>query len=74
MTSPSGFTPGVVAGSVPTAITRLAAVMWRVPAGVRMPPTQRRFSTTAARLPSLAAWIAERWPAGPLPIATRSKS
>ena len=32
----------------------------------------RRFSTTAARLPSLAACTAARCPAGPLPMQTRS--
>jgi hypothetical protein len=45
-----------------------------VPVSTQMPPTHRFFSTTATRLPSLAAWTAARWPAGPLPIATRSKS
>src|SRR5262245_25124772 len=45
-----------------------------VPVSRHTPPTQRRFSTTAARWPSLAACTAARCPAGPLPIATRSKS
>ncbi len=45
-----------------------------VPVSMHTPPTQRRFSITAARRPSLAAWTAARCPAGPLPIETRSKS
>ena len=36
------------------------------------PPTQRAFSTTAVRRPSLAACTAARWPAGPLPMQIRS--
>src|SRR5438309_9364701 len=45
-----------------------------VPVSRQTPPTIRRFSTTATRFPSLAAWTAARWPAGPLPMHTRSKS
>ena len=45
-----------------------------VPVSTHTPPTQRAFSMTATRLPILAACTAARWPAGPLPMATRSKS
>jgi hypothetical protein len=45
-----------------------------VPVSMQTPPTSLRFSTTAARRPSFAAWIAARCPAGPLPMQMRSKS
>ena len=45
-----------------------------VPVSMHAPPTERRFSTTAARRPSFEACTAARWPAGPLPMQTRSKS
>jgi hypothetical protein len=43
-----------------------------VPVFVQTPPTISRRSTTAARLPSFAAWIAAFWPPGPEPITRRS--
>jgi hypothetical protein len=36
------------------------------------PPTRRPFSTTRTDRPSLAAWIAARRPAGPLPMTMKS--
>jgi len=43
-----------------------------VPVFTHTPPTARERSTTAARLPILAAWIAARWPEGPDPITIMS--
>ena len=45
-----------------------------MPVLMQTPPTTSWRSTSITRLPSLAAWMAARWPAGPDPIATRSKS
>ena len=45
-----------------------------VPRCTVTPPTPRFRSMSATRLPSFAAWIAADWPAGPLPITTRSNS
>ena len=45
-----------------------------VPVLVQTPPTTLTASTTATRRPSLAAWIAAFWPAGPDPITSMSKS
>src|SRR5579859_2396733 len=43
-----------------------------VPVWTETPPTRRPFSTTSTDLPSLAAWIAARRPAGPLPMTMKS--
>src|SRR6267154_1713758 len=43
-----------------------------VPVLIAAPPITSIFSTSAPRLPNLAAWIAARWPAGPDPIAMMS--
>src|SRR5216684_1311813 len=43
-----------------------------VPVLMAAPPITSIFSTSAARLPNLAAWIAARWPAGPDPITIMS--
>src|SRR5208337_4871172 len=43
-----------------------------VPVLMHTPPTTSRASTTATRLPILAAATAALWPAGPEPIITRS--
>src|SRR3954469_1253501 len=45
-----------------------------VPVWIETPPRRSRRSATATRLPSLAAWIAARWPPGPEPITRRSSS
>src|SRR4029079_14306963 len=45
-----------------------------VPVSTHTPPTVRWRSMMATRLPSLAAWMAPRCPAGPLPMQTRSNS
>src|SRR5436309_2491924 len=44
-----------------------------VPVFTETPPSDRRFSTTATFLPSLAACMAAWWPAGPLPSTRMSK-
>src|ERR1700691_4405173 len=43
-----------------------------VPVLTHTPPTTSRPSTTATRLPILAAATAALWPAGPEPITTKS--
>src|SRR5258706_8114120 len=43
-----------------------------VPLAMQTPPPSGLRSTTAPRLPSLAAWIADRWPPGPEPITIMS--
>jgi hypothetical protein len=43
-----------------------------VPVATHTPPTAGARSITATRFPSLAAWMAARWPPGPDPIAIRS--
>jgi hypothetical protein len=64
-----------VPASPPTAHTASRKVLLGiVPVSTQTPPTHAFFSITATRLPSFDAWTAARWPAGPLPIATRSKS
>jgi hypothetical protein len=67
-----GRDAGLVADAVAIASRRV--LLGIVPVSTQTPPTSRRFSTTAARFPSLAAWIAARCPAGPLPMQMRSKS
>jgi len=43
-----------------------------VPVLMHTPPTTDLRSAMATRLPSLAAWMAARWPAGPVPSTSRS--
>src|SRR3954452_12035032 len=45
-----------------------------VPVWIDTPPTRSRRSTTAPLLPSFAACTAARWPPGPEPITSRSRS
>ena len=49
-----------------------SALLGMVPVWMQTPPIISRRSTTATRLPSLAAATAAFWPAGPLPITARS--
>lgn len=49
-----------------------SALLGMVPVWMQPPPIMSRRSTTATRLPSLAAATAAFWPAGPLPITARS--
>ena len=44
-----------------------------MPVFAHTPPMGSRRSTTATVAPTLAAWIAAFWPAGPEPSTTRSK-
>src|SRR5207249_3232677 len=59
---------------------RSSRIAWRsvfdgiVPVWIDTPPTRPRRSTTATRLPSFAPWTAARWPPGPEPITSRSRS
>ncbi len=51
-----------------------SALLGIVPVLIAAPPTTSARSITHTLFPSLAAWIAARWPAGPLPITQRSHS
>src|SRR3954469_8468429 len=59
---------------------RSSRMAWRsvfdgiVPVWIETPPTRLRRSITATRLPSFAPCTAARWPPGPEPITSRSRS
>src|SRR6266850_638101 len=50
-----------------------SVLLGMVPVLMQTPPTSCCFSHIATRLRSLAAWVAARWPPGPLPMTIRSK-
>src|SRR3954454_19882182 len=61
-------------------VASCSSTAWRsvldgiVPVWIETPPRRSRRSATATWRPSLAAWIAARWPPGPDPITRRSSS
>ena len=68
----SGTSSGRWASSSSTASRRVLEGI--VPVWIETPPSRSRRSTTATRLPSLAAWMAAFCPLGPEPITRRSRS
>ena len=70
--SGSGTSSGRRASSSSTATRRVLEGI--VPVWIETPPRRWRRSTTATRLPSLAAWMAAFWPLGPEPMTRRSRS
>ena len=61
-----------VSAAVSDSTASRKVLLGMVPVATQMPPRVVRRSTIATRRPSFAACTAPRWPAGPLPMHTRS--